>query len=244
MRALETLVTQNVGFKLFREIERTKKRLTPDIMAPLTFRHEHIDIRERMLRRDFEAMIDPELIQVHTDVHRVLEEASLSPDDVDVVLRTGGTSLVPAYVSMLSDIFGRGKIREMDPLTSVVGGMAIVAHEDEGITPDYAYRYENPLRYIRVTSSRRYERTILRARMTCYTDRDYRIINLPLTLSGLYGVRSADLDYDSEAHRLLRFGLIRPSKVYIIYQAKAKQLPYWLRGFEREINLQVDIQTP
>ncbi len=244
MRALETLVTQNVGFKLFREIERTKKQLTSDIMAPLKFKHQYIDINKRLLRRDFEVMIKPELAQVTVDVHKVLDEAGLSPDDVDIVLRTGGTSLVPAFVSVLSDIFGYDKIREMDPLTSVVGGMAVVAHENGGIAPNYAYRYENPLRDIRVTSGRRYELAIFRARMTCYTDRDYQIINLPLALSGLHGIRSADLDYDSEAHRLLRFKLTRPSKVYIIYQAKADHLPYWLRGFERERNLQVDIQTP
>lgn len=244
MRALETLVTQNVGFKLFREIERTKKRLTSDLMAPLTFKYQHIDINKRLLRRDFEALIEPELHQVAEDVRKVLDEAGLSPADVDVVLRTGGTSLVPAFVSMLSAIFGHDRIREMDPLTSVVGGMAIVAHEEGGLAPDYAYRYENPLRHVRVTSGRRYEPTILRAQMKCYTDRDYRIINLPLALSGLHGIRSADLDYDSEAHRLLRFKLTRSSKVYIVYQAKAEQLPYWLRGFERERNLQVDIQTP
>lgn len=244
MRALETLVTQNVGFKLFREIERTKKQLTPNIMAPLKFEHEHIDINERLLRRDFEAMIEPELSQVAADVHTVLDEANLSPEEIDVVLRTGGTSLVPAYVSMLSHIFGHNKVREMDPLTSVVGGMAIVAHEDGGIAPDYAYRYENPLHHVRVTSGRRYEPAVFRARMTCYTDRDYQIINLPLALSGLHGIRSADLDYDSEAHRLLRFKLTRPSRVYIVYQAKAEQLPYWLRGFERDTKLQVDIQTP
>ncbi len=244
MRALETLVTQNVGFKLFREIERTKKRLTPDLMAPLTFQYQHIDINQRLLRRDFEALIEPELAQVAEDVYKVLDDASLGPDDVDIVLRTGGTSLVPAFVAMLSDIFGHDKIREMDPLTSVVGGMAIVAHEEGGIAPDYAYRYENPLRNVRATSGRRYEPAILRARMTCYTDRDYQIINLPLAISGLHGLCSADLDYDSEAHRLLRFKLLRPSKVYIVYQAKAEQLPYWLRGFDRERNLQVDIRTP
>jgi hypothetical protein len=63
-------------------------------------------------------------------------------------------------------------------------------------------------------------------------------------LSGLYGVRTADLDYDSEANKLLRFKLKRPSTVYIVYQAKAHQLPNWLRGFERHENLKVDIDTP
>ncbi|MGC9468600.1 MAG: Hsp70 family protein [Anaerolineae bacterium] len=244
MWALETLVTQNVGFKLFQDIERAKKTLTSQLMANLVFRHDHIDIRERILRRDFEENITPELLQVEQDVHAVLREASARPEQIDVVLRTGGTSLVPAYVEMLESLFGQDKVREMDPLTSVVGGMAVVAHEGGGKIPDYAYRYENPLVYVKATSGRHYETTILRARMRCYTDRDYHIINLPLTLSGLPGVRPADLDYDSEAHKLVRFKLSRPSRVYVIYQAKAEQLPLWLRGFQRDETLTVDIQTP
>jgi len=244
MLALETLVTQNVGFKLFQEIERTKKALTPNVMARLDFAHEHIAIRERLLRRDFDEMIQPELDTVARSVHTVLQDAGARPDQIDVVLRTGGTSLVPAYVHMLETIFGADKVREMDPLISVVGGMAIVAHEGSGIAPNYAYRYDSPLAYIKATSGRHYEPTILRARMQCYTDRDYHIINLPLALSGVHGVRPADLDYDSEADKLLRFKLTRPCTVYVIYQAKADHLPLWLRGFKRDESLQVDIQTP
>jgi len=244
MLALETLVTQNVGFQLFRTIEQTKVNLTDSLMAPLQYRHGNIDIRERLLRRDFEALIEPELVQVERDIHAVLRDAGIGPRQVDVVLRTGGTSLVPAYVGMLERIFGADRIREMDPLTSVVGGMAVVAHEESTPTPDYAYRYETPFEGFRATSGRRYEPTILRARMECYTDRDYRIINLPLTLSGLHAIKPADLDYDSEAHRLLRFKLKRRSRVYVIYQAKADHLPLWLRGFKRDETGQVDIRSP
>jgi hypothetical protein len=71
---------------------------------------------------------------------------------------------------------------------------------------------------------------IWRARCQCYTDRDYAIRNLPLELSGLYGVRTADLDYDSESEKLVRFKLVKPSIVYIVYKAKAHALPIWLRG--------------
>jgi hypothetical chaperone protein len=244
MRALETLVTQNVGFSLFREIERTKKALTPNLMARLDFEHEHIRIRERILRRDFEELIAPEVTQVRSDVMSVLKDAGTHAEQIDVVLRTGGTSLVPAYVHMLQDIFGADRIREMDPLTSVGGGMAVVAYESMGTAHTYAYRYDNPLSYIVATSGRHYEPVVWRARMRCYTDRDYEIVNLPLALSGLWGVRPADLDYDSDASKLLRFKLARPSKVYVVYQAKANQLPAWLRGFTREETLQVDIETP
>ena len=70
------------------------------------------------------------------------------------------------------------------------------------------------------------------------------MVRVPLALTGLHAVKPADLDYDSEAEKLLRFKLTRPSKVYVIYQAKAKQLPKWLQGFTREDNLQVEIETP
>ncbi|MCU0521475.1 MAG: Hsp70 family protein [Anaerolineae bacterium] len=244
MFALETLVTQNIGFELFQQIERTKKALTDNVMAPLTYAHEHVAIRERILRRDFEEMIEPEVTKVAEEVHAVLRDADIRADQIDTVLRTGGTSLVPAFVEMLASTFGRDRVRQMDPLTSVVGGMAVVAHEGVANAPPYAYRYQNPLLAFAATSGREYESTIWRARMTCYTDRDYRIINLPLTLSGLHGIRPADLDYDSESDKLLRFKLARPSTVFIVYQAKAHQLPRWLRGFGRDETLQVEIQTP
>jgi len=244
MRALETLVTQNVGFRLFQEIERTKKALTPDLVARLRFRYEEIDLDERIVRKDFEAMIAPEVRQVEHSVRAVLRDAGLRAEKIDVVLRTGGTSLVPAYARLLEAIFGHDKIREMDPLTSVGGGMAVVAHEGVGVAPAYAYRYENPFVYALSTSGRHYEQAILRAQMRCYTDRDYHIINLPLSLSGLHAIRPADLDYDSDSEKLLRFKLNRPSSVYVIYQAKADQLPVWLRGFQRVEGLQVDIETP
>jgi hypothetical protein len=145
---------------------------------------------------------------------------------------------------MLHSIFGIDKVQEFDPLTSVVGGMAIVAHEGGTSKPKYAYRYDNPLLYVRSTSGKHYEPVIWRARMQCYTDRDYTIRNLPLELSGLHGIRPADLDYDSESEKLIRFKLDKPCTVYVIYQAKAYSLPVWLKGFIRNEKLQVDIDSP
>ncbi len=244
MRALETLVTQNIGFDLFRRIEQTKKALTDSLMARLDYDYEHIAIHERILRRTFEELIEEELANVARELRLVVADAGMRLEQVDVVLRTGGTSLVPAFVGLLESLFGHDKIREMDPLTSVVGGMAVVAHEGLGNRPQYAYRYENPFAYIKATSGRDYQHTILHSYQSCYTDRDYTITTVPLALTGLHAVKPADLDYDSEAEKLLRFKLTYPSKVYVIYQAKAHQLPKWLQGFTREANLQVDIETP
>ena len=163
MRALETLVTQNIGFDLFRHIEQTKRALTDALMARLDYDYEHIAIHERILRRAFEELIEPELTHVARELRQVVRDAGLRLDQVDVVLRTGGASLVPAFVALLESLFGHDKIREMDPLTSVVGGMAVVAHKEQGQHPRYAYRYENPFAYVKATSERDYRTTIMRA---------------------------------------------------------------------------------
>ncbi|MDF1515664.1 MAG: Hsp70 family protein [Anaerolineae bacterium] len=244
MYALETLVTRNVGYKLFHDIEKSKKQLTADLLTELTFTYEHIDIKERILRRSFNELISHEIKGVQRAVVDVLDESHLNPGDIDSVLRTGGTSLVPAFVYLLETLFGHTKVHEFDPLTSVVGGMAIVAQEGQNKPPAYAARYENPIMYIKSTSGRHYEHVIWRARCHCYTDREYTIRNLPLELSGLHGIRTADLDYESDADRLIRFRLRRPCQVYVIYQAKAHALPKWLTGFTRLEHLQVDIDSP
>ncbi|HNT76885.1 MAG TPA: Hsp70 family protein [Anaerolineae bacterium] len=244
MLALESLVTQNIGFKLFREIEQTKKLLTYDLLARLDFAHQHVDIHERILRRDFELMIEAEVAGVQTEIQRVLADARMRPEQINVVLRTGGTSLIPAFVHMLESIFGPEKIQEMDPLTSVVGGMAVVAHQENGAPSACAYRYESPFAYFQATSGREYRVITLRTHRHAYTDRDYTILSLPLELSGAHAIQPADLDYDSEAEKLIRFKLKRPCKVYVIYQAKVNHLPKWLRSFKQEPNMQVDIITP
>ncbi len=244
MRALETLVTQNVGFQLFREIERAKKSLTDSLLARLDFEYQHIHIHERVLRRNFEQMIAPEVSMVAGEVRRVLDDAGMRPAHINSVLRTGGSSLVPAFVQQLEAIFGRDKIRQMDPLTSVVGGMAVVAQRDGGRRPAYASRYESPLAAVQAASGREYRPTILRSHRQAYTDRPYEIVALPLLLSGLHAIRPADLDYDSEAEALLRFTLNRPAEVYVIYQAQATSLPRWLRSFELLPETQVEIVSP
>ena len=245
LRALEALVSENLGFALFKIIERTKIELSEDFVAPLTFLYKAIQIRERVLRTDFEAMIAEELAHVEREIAAVLADAGLSPAGVDVVLRTGGSAQVPAFVDMLCGIFGGEKLQDMDPLTSVVGGMAIVAQEESGRAPgSYARHYERPFAAVHAESGRAYEPTILRAFRPCYTDRDYTITRLPLKLSGLHALRTADLDYTDETETLLRFRLEAPSRVYVIYPALAKTLPHWLRAYEQEPGMLVEIDTP
>ncbi len=235
MYALETLVSENVGFALFKIIEQTKRRLSDEILARLDFVYKTIAVHERLLRRDFEKLIELELTTVRQEILTVLNEAGLSAGQVDIVLRTGGSSLVPAFVELLADIFGHEKLRKIEPLTSVVGGMAVTAHEGVGREPGgYVERYVNPIREIRASSGRHYRPTILRNFRKAYMDRPYTLMRVPLPLSGLPAIRPADLDYEAHDEAHLRFVLERPAKVYVGYLSTATSLPRWLRAFTPE----------
>jgi hypothetical chaperone protein len=233
--ALRTLVTRNLGFTLFREIEQAKKRLSDKYITSLDFTYEDIAIHETLTRRDFEKMIALEIEHVKTGIQRTLDEARVAPSQIDVVLRTGGTSAVPVFAAQLEEIFGEDKLAEMDLLTSVVGGLAIVAHEDGGTQPTYAGRYDLnavPLPgSIRARSSHPYGRYEFRVGAKCYRDHAYTIKRIPLIVSGLPAIQTAQEDKASTSKLFLQFDLSQPARVFVAYDATAHSIPDWLREF-------------
>lgn len=245
IQALKVLVAQNLGFRLFQEIERAKKRLSRAQTTHLTLVHGELRVYEVLARAQFEELIAEEIARVDAGVRQVLDDARLDASGVDVVLRTGGTSLVPAFIRLLARRFGEEKLRAMDPLTSVVGGLAIVAAEGVGRRPACADRYmrvDHPvISRIGVRGTRRYERHEMRVGARCYADSDaYKITRLPVALSGLPAVRTASLDREEQKERFLRFFLERPARVYVAYKLNAASLPHWLQSFEPE-DMQLEV---
>ena len=55
---------------------------------------------------------------------KTLKAAGLKPEDIDVVIRTGGSSLIPAVQKMLEKKFGAEKVNKQEVFTSVVQGLA------------------------------------------------------------------------------------------------------------------------
>jgi hypothetical chaperone protein len=239
IRALRTLVSRNLGFTLFQEIERTKKELSDEWIGRLEFAHDGIDIHEVLTRVAFEELIAEDVSRAEGGVLEVVAEAGLSTGDVDVVLRTGGSSLIPAFIGMLEGLFGREKVREMDPLSSVVGGLAIAAYQDAGWRPTYANRYlsaGNPIvSRILARSQRACESAELRVGSRCYADNPtFVITRVPLDLAGLPMIRTVAADREAPWRTFLRFFVGRPARVYVAYEASAESIPGWLRAFDLE----------
>lgn len=129
LKALRSLVRQNYGLPMYEAVERSKVRLSEEPEAALRMHMGEINFEERIPRWDFERLIGPDVRTVEACIDRALSAAQLTPNDIDVVLRTGGSSRIPRFVRMLNDKFGAEKLQEMDVFTGVASGLAVAAWE-------------------------------------------------------------------------------------------------------------------
>ena len=81
-----------------------------------------------MTRGEFEGLISGALGEVEKAVDDTLSKAGLQASDIQIVLGTGGSSLIPAVRKILTDRFGE-KVRDHDPFSSVAAGLAIADYQ-------------------------------------------------------------------------------------------------------------------
>ena len=119
---LREVIKHNLSYMLFTRIKDFKARLSQQESARLDI--PEIDVDLVMHRDEFEALIAEPLQQLASAVDIALEKAGLRAGDIDIVLRTGGSSLIPAVTDLLEARFA-GKVVEHDPFTSVAMGLAV-----------------------------------------------------------------------------------------------------------------------
>ena len=78
-------------------------------------------------RAEFADIIELQLEAMMKSITEAETAAGIGPDGVDLVLTTGGTSLIPAIRAMLEQRFGPERLKQRDTFTSVATGLAIVA---------------------------------------------------------------------------------------------------------------------
>ena len=119
---LRELIQQNLGYVVFQAIKDFKARLSSSEEAALDI--PEIDVEVRLTRSRFEELIADMLDKVEQAVRETLTRARLPVAAIDIVLRTGGSSLIPAVHRILEGFFP-GRVVDHDPFTSVAAGLAI-----------------------------------------------------------------------------------------------------------------------
>jgi hypothetical chaperone protein len=131
IRMMQHLISSNYALKMYDSIEAAKRGLSDNIQAMIDLRGEHFDVRELVTRTEFERVIRSEIEVIENYLDEILNQAGLKADEIDAVIRTGGSSQIPVFVNLLQRRFGKDKVRAIDIFGSVTSGLGIIAHKLE-----------------------------------------------------------------------------------------------------------------
>ena len=121
--AFRNVVDNDLGYHLYRAVERAKVELSARPYATLRFADPRIE--KTVARDEFEGWIRPELDAIRGAVDKLLVSAAVAPDAVDRVFMTGGSSFVPAVRRIFVERFGAERLHGGDELTSIASGLAL-----------------------------------------------------------------------------------------------------------------------
>ena len=116
------------AWEFYRAVEDAKIRLSSEETTRLRFVRKGVRLDVPLLRGQFEAVIREDLVEVERCLLRAVADAGLEPERIDVVLRTGGSSRLPSFMTRLEHLFP-GRIRDRDAFTAVAKGLGARAGE-------------------------------------------------------------------------------------------------------------------
>jgi hypothetical chaperone protein len=119
---LHDLVRFNYSYNCFQAIRKAKAALSEQEQTVIDI--PELNLQIPFTRTAFDALLAGALASTRDLVEGLLRDTGLAADQIDVVIRTGGTSQIVAVRTLLEDLFP-GRVVAHDPFTSVAGGLAI-----------------------------------------------------------------------------------------------------------------------
>lgn len=127
LKALEQLIYNDLAFTFYNRVEAGKIALSKEGATVISLEDKNIALWEMYTRHQFEADIRHYLNEVEKVLLETIAKSGLEPEQIDAVVKTGGSSNIPLFTDMLSRVFGANKVKESNAMSSVVGGLAIKA---------------------------------------------------------------------------------------------------------------------
>ncbi|MDC2964590.1 Hsp70 family protein, partial [Gammaproteobacteria bacterium] len=127
------LITNNYSYLVFQEIRKAKAAISTDDFCQIDI--PELDLIIEISRREFDIIISSMLHQIETAIDNVLKKSNTEPNDIAVVVRTGGSSQIASVKTMLGEKFP-DKVVEHNPFTSVAIGLAIASYHNLDFEPD------------------------------------------------------------------------------------------------------------
>src|SRR5689334_9500032 len=128
--ALIQIISENLGYALYRAVESTKVELTANEDAGFSFAHSAVNLEDTLERWRFESWIQGDIQNIATCVKSLINQHNVSPGDIGSVFLTGGSSFVPYVRRFFARTFGSHKLKGGEELTTVAKGLALRALEN------------------------------------------------------------------------------------------------------------------
>jgi hypothetical chaperone protein len=131
--ALEDYVSRGYAYDVFERVERSKVALSQGRFDVVVFDPSSgagqaaIAVWQPVTRALFESAIARECRLIREMIVDTLQRANVQANDVQHVIRTGGSSSIPVFIDMLAGLFGRDRIVEENLFTGVAAGLAVRA---------------------------------------------------------------------------------------------------------------------
>ena len=128
IEALIAMVSSHYSLKMFDTVERAKRTLSRRTDTVIQLTGPGFNVSQPVTRAEFENILHEDVRAVETQLDEVVKASGLRLDQIDAVIRTGGSSQIPVFQGLLDRKFGPDKVRSVDIFSSVTSGLGIIAH--------------------------------------------------------------------------------------------------------------------
>jgi hypothetical chaperone protein len=127
LKSLEALIYNDLAFSFYNAVERTKIELSNQGASIVRLEDKDIDIWELYTRWQFEKDIHEYETQIEEVILQTILDSGLELEQIDAVVKTGGSSSIPLFTQMLEKLFGAEKVKSSSAFSSVTAGLGLKA---------------------------------------------------------------------------------------------------------------------
>jgi hypothetical chaperone protein len=129
LNTLKGLIFNDLSFTFYNQVETAKIALSTQGATVLSLADHGLDLWELYTRLQFEQDIAAHAQQIEKVVLDTVAASGLEPAQIDAVVKTGGSSAIPAFTEMLGRLFDPQIVIASNPFSSVTAGLAIRARQ-------------------------------------------------------------------------------------------------------------------
>lgn len=123
LRVIEDILFGGHGYAFYRSVEQAKIDLSSSEKSAVRFSRPGIRLEVPVRRAELDALLRRQLDVIDRVIDRAMEQAGLKPGDLDLIVRTGGSSKLRSFVERLLAKFPRDRVVERDAFTTVALGL-------------------------------------------------------------------------------------------------------------------------